>query len=349
MKTIRFLLAICLVSFAKAQTEVPAQAAQPGAMGEKGLIEHAGVSGNYRKLSKAHAAGLPDRDGAIGRNRKAFSDVAAQRGALWLLPDCIINKNLNGSKNFDTAIRAMEYGFKHQTSDGYFENGLGASPVKAIEADAFFLQAYARIALMIEDSPYRKEFEPRLEQLKPRLILAMKWLSENAQELHKQDHKAVNRLWFDALAFRLNGFYLNDQHLLTISRKFIDEALKGQRPDGSFNEHNGSDNSYQAVSMLNIAILLSYEKDPAVAKALKASLVRAADWELPHIDANGMIDPKGNSRTGLNQETFFGKPKEINDEEVAQALLYTSYFADSPELSTKADKIIAALLERAGY
>jgi hypothetical protein len=288
--------------------------------GEAGLLRSLAASRVF--LSLLHARTSSNNiapDGAVGRNIKSFSDVAAQRDAGYLIMRGIVEKNI---ALIDSGMRALEYPFTRQNAAGYFENGLGVAPQKAVEADAFFLQAFGRSYLILRDSEFWPEFGSRLERLKPNVLRAMSWLSGQSRELLREDRNATNRLWFDAIAFTLNGMILGDSRVTDIGRQFIGEGLRRQQPDGSFVEHGGFDTSYQAVSIVSIEVLLVYASDPQMANRLNECLMRALVWEKARVRPDGSVEIAGNTRTGLGQEMFLGRPKDVNYAEVAWALFY---------------------------
>jgi hypothetical protein len=233
----------------------------------------------------------------------------------------------------------MEYAFRNQAPAGNFNNAQGASAEKAAGVDAFFLQAFGRISLLVNHSEFRDPYGTQLEALRPKLALAMRWLAANTAELNRQDRLATNRLFFDAVAFDLNGKILEDSALRKIGAGFVESGLANQSADGAFNEHNGSDSSYQAVSMLNITGLIAYADDPAYRSRLEDALKRAAAWEKTRIRADGLVAVEGNSRTGLGQEEFMGRLKDVNYPEVALALLYASIITGDSALKAQGEAV----------
>ena len=316
---------------------VPAGPSPPasGPILEAKLVEAIRESPAYRRLILARAPEVAS-DGAIGRNKTAYSDAAAQRDAIWLILRGLVTRN---SEDVSATVRAMEYAFKNQAPAGNFNNTRGASPQKAVGADAFFLQAFGRISLLINQSEFHDAYGPQLDALRPKLALAMRWLAANTAELNRQDHLATNRLFFDAVAFDLNGKILEDSALRKIGASFVESGLANQNADGAFNEHNGSDSSYQAVSMLNITGLIAYADDPAYRSRLEESLKRGAAWEKTRIRADGLVAVEGNSRTGLGQEQFLGRPKDTNYPEVALALLYASIIMEDSALKAQGEAV----------
>jgi hypothetical protein len=306
--------------------------------GEAALVRDLAGSRGFATLLNARGSNKNIApDGAVGRNMKSFSDVAAQRGAGYLIMRGIVERN---AALVDGGVRALEYAFARQNAAGYFENGRGVAPEKAVEADAFFLQAFARSYLILRDSEYWPQFGARLERLRPNLLRAMSWLSGQSQELLREDRNATNRLWFDAIAFTLSGMILDDHLLVQIGEDFIGEGLRRQQPDGSFIEHGGFDTSYQAVSIINVEVLLVYASNTQMASRLHECLMRALAWERPRIRPDGSVEIAGNARTGLGQETFLGQPKEVNYPEVALALFYASAITRDQDLLHSAEAVV---------
>lgn len=317
--------------------------------GEHTLAQAVGGRQAYADLLRFRAAdGLVADNGAAARNIGTFSDVAAQRDALWVLLRGVREKS---QSRVDLAVLAMEYAFDRQDPAGYFENGRGVDPRTAVGADAFFLQAFARVFLIVRDSAYCAGHLDRLSALLPRLQLAMNWLGtdSNTAELFRQDQQTANRLLFDANAFLLNGMLLGDDQLVATGERFLEAALALQAADGAFGEHGGSDTSYQAVSLLNLTVLHSYLSLSPLRDRIYEAVARGAGWESMRIRADGRVAVEDNTRTGLGQEEFLGKEKEVNYPEVALALYYASGLLKEPALSTQADHVVAYMLKARGY
>ena len=278
-----------------------------------------------------------DDGGAAGRNIAGFSDVAAQREAGWML---LLGLMENQPAAVEKAVRAVEYAFARQHAQGYFENGLGVSAPKAINADVFFLQAYAQVYGLLKESPFAPQYLSRLDALQPKLQLAMSWLRQNTDEMRRQDGHTANRLAFDALALLLNGKLLGDQALLDSGSGFLRQVLSMQREDGVFLEKGGYDSSYQAVTLLNLQIAWTFLEDAGLRQQTFLAMVGGMNWLKSRILPNGEVSSAGNSRTGHAQEIFFGKAKEINYGEVAFALFYWSVIANDKAAEALAKNVI---------
>lgn len=305
--------------------------------GEAGLVATMPASIDMQALlSRAGSAIAPD--GAVGRNIAAFSDVAAQRDAVWTMLRGFIT---GSAADLSASIAAMRYGFQHQAADGSFLNNLADSSA-SLSTDTFFLQSFARVFLGFQTSGYGAPYAGGLQSMLPSLRKAMTWMSQQVPTLLAQDAAAPNRLLFDAIAFAMNGRILNDQALIGIGDRFVTAALAAQRADGSFNEHGGSDTSYQATSMLNLEVLLTYTQDPAMAARLSAALKSATAWEVAHILPSGEVQVAGNSRTGLGQEVGpSGLPKDVNYGEVALSLSYAAKLQGSASVQASAAAVTA--------
>ena len=317
-----------------------------GVIDEVTIIRALSNNENFIKLLQYRGqASVVDKSGGAGRNKGRFSDVAAQRDALWVLGRGIAENN---SDLIDRAIRAMEYAFTLQEEKGNFRNAHGVSAIKAVGADAFFLQAFGHAYLLLAQSSYKLEFLPRLDVLKPKLRSAMSWLKENEQELYRQDKNAPNRLAFDGLAFLLNGMVLADASLVQTGKEFLHATMERQRADGVFLEHGGYDSSYQAVNIGNLQVAWLYTNDEVLRRSLFQAMQRGVEWEKSRIRASGEVIVEGNTRTGLGQETFFGKSKDVNYAEVALALFYWAKIADDPAYERLGNAMIGYALSKRG-
>jgi hypothetical protein len=291
----------------------------------------------FRKLVTLRSSVVKvDDSGAVGRNRKRFSDAAAQRDVIWLLLRGLAERDFAA---LEVSVKAMEYAFRYQTSSGNFENGLGYDATTAMTSDAFFLQAFGHVYLLLTQDSLGKSLLRRLQVLEPKLREAMRWLRDNRAELLRQDRGAPNRLAFDALAFLLNGKILADAELQEVGLEFIRANLEKQRSDGVFLEHGGHDSSYQAVNALVLQSAWFYIQDPVLKHRVYQAVQLGLGWQRTRIEASGRVLVDGNTRTGLGQEKLFGKVKDVNYPEVALALFYWARLADSERFEALAESV----------
>lgn len=322
MRHTGFALMVGAVCLAMPEAGASAQTSAPG---EAGFVMSVGSSPLFAEVLR-HRAPLSAvaSDGAVGDNIRRYEHAAHQRDVIWLVMRALI---ANDDEAMQKVVQALEYGFAQQTAEGYFRNAVGVSPVRAVGADAFFLQGYCRIQLVVMNSKFRSAYAPRFEAMNAHLPRALDWLKQNQGELFRQDRNATNRLFFDAMALGLCGEVADDAEALALGRDvFVKAGLANLRADGTFEEHGGYDSSYQAVSLLGIAGLVqnldSYPRD-----SLMQAFDRAARWQKTRIEDTGRVATEGNARTGVGREGN----KEVNYFEVIVALYYAGYLLDEPE------------------
>lgn len=270
-------------------------------------------------------------NGAVGVNRSSFKYVAAQRDVLWLALRALAERN---PQAIDDVMRGLEYGFARQTSKGNFKNRMNESALAAVGSDAFFLQAYGRARLLIGASPYALQTATRFGAMDRQVPRALSWVLASLEELYRQDMNATNRLFFDALALGLCGKVVGDTASIAKADEFVQHGISAQRADGTFNEHGGYDSSYQAVSLINIAVWLL--NPPAnMTDQLTAALRSGAAWEMTRIAADGKILTEGNARTGVGLEG----DKDVNYFEVALSCLYLAEALGDESFMGKAELV----------
>lgn len=312
--------------------------AQHSAAGEAAFVNSVGNMPMFAEVLQRRAPGnMVSPDGAVGDNIRRYEHAAHQRDVIWLAMRALVE---NDDQAMQKVVQALEYGFAQQSSEGYFRNTVGASPVKAVGADAFFLQGYCRIQLLVKNSKFWSAYAPRFEAMNANLPLALGWLKQNQKELFRQDRNATNRLFFDALALGLCGEMAGDAEARALGRDvFLKAALANLRADGSFKEHGGYDSSYQAVSLLGIAGLVQ-NLDSYPREKLMQAFNRAAGWQKNRIEESGRVATKGNARTGVGREGN----KEVNYFEVIVALYYAGYLLNDPEYTRLGDNVSAFVL-----
>jgi hypothetical protein len=285
-------------------------------------------------LERIARGGMPDASGAVGHNRTAWMGAQYQRSAALYF--------LYGAAEDDTAAaedawRAVDLAFSHESTDGSFgcrnESGAPAAMKDVYSDAAFWLAQYCQAALVAQASPLSSAFRVRIEQLRAKVRAAASLLLAGRETLVAREAGATNRYFIDALAYGLSGVLLGDPLLTKTAASFVELGLERQHPEGFFEESGGSDTSYNCVSILMLQVYDLYFPDPRQ----ELALAKAVQWELEHVLPTGEIEVSSNSRTGLGQEQYFGKRKEINYGEAVLALLYDGAATANPKvLSTAA-------------
>lgn len=285
----------------------------------------------------------PDANGLVGSNKKdgTWYEAGTQRGGCRLLIGAVVRGD---QALADAAWRAVDATFAQQIDDGGFVSnpkpGARFKPTRAdrVETAYFFLQELARAILIIQASPMAGHFEARLDSLQPKLRKAADFIQGGYGTIVMKVGHTANRLLIAAKAFGLCGIVLNDDTLTASSAKLVTEALKRRDAEGVFIERGGRDSSYTAVSLLMGQVLLLYLPNPE----LDAAMHSAMSWLRTRIDAEGKISVDGNTRTGVGREANHeGKTKQVNQQEVAQALCYYGTLYNDPSAVALAEKVAA--------
>jgi hypothetical protein len=172
--------------------------------------------------------------------------------------------------------------------------------------------------LALKESEYWAEYQTRAENYYSALGLASTFLVNNVDKLIAHDKNTPNRLFIDADALFLTAKLLGTDPP-TEAYQLRDMALALFNKDtGAFQENGGGDSSYQAVNLQMLMYYVTYYPSPDLDVMIRQGL----DWELSKVDADGAIDVKGNSRTGVGKEVYFGKEKEVNSREVCLMFAY---------------------------
>lgn len=291
------------------------------------------------QLSRLAFIGRPDEKGLVGRNRDGWLHARMQASGAFYLAAAAAIAN---PKAADDAWRTVDAAFEHQTPEGNFQVGafLGKLPTASddLVGVSFYLADLCHALLVVQDSLLADSFRPRIEKLKPKVERAVRWLSQGKDKLEEFNADAPDRLFVDAQAFALAGVFLKDDELRRLGKHFLDLGLKHVRADGVIVEKDGHDSSYQATSLLRMQVYSIYVPD----EQLSAAIDRAAAWERGRIKANGEVDVTGNTRTGLGQEKFLGRDKNVNYPDVVLALFYYGVRTDKKDYISAGQLAFAA-------
>jgi hypothetical protein len=282
--------------------------------------------------------GRGDENGAIGHNQERWQGAQYQRAAgLYLL----YAVTANDATAAEEAWRAIEFAFSHEDAAGSFDSrnrsGTPSAPKDVYSDAAFWLAQFAQAALVTEVSPMADTFRPRIERLLPKVRAAGALMLQGKDVLVTREEPATNRYFIDALGYALSGLLVGDPALVDAGAYFVDLGLKKQQPDGYFLEAGGADTSYNVVAILMMQVYDLYIPTPGI----EAALPRAVAWELARLAPTGEIDVAGNSRTGLGQEIYFGKAKEVNYGEAVLALGYYGEAHPDPDAKAGAERAYA--------
>lgn len=226
-------------------------------------------------------------------------------------------------------IRILDWGWQRQEPDGSF-----ACPDN-IHSTAFFVEAVARAALLIEASPNRETYAATLATWRTKLQLSTTWLLQpdiDAKGLQR-DRPYTHRAYRNAAALLEAGRWLNDSAAIQRSKKYIRDGIAVQDPSGFNPEKGGHDTSYHGVGLLYAARYYALSEDVALNAELKSASEKALAWLRSRISPEGVISAEGNTRTGANQEVSrSGRGKDISYSYTYKAFNYWGLLLADNEL-----------------
>ena len=268
--------------------------------------------------------------------------IVMGRGGCRYLTAAAVN---NDRQRADDAWKSIEATFATQVEDGGFKGNRQPNSVAIVEyaarvEDAYFiLQELGRAILVVQASPLEPYFRDRFTALMPKLRRACAFIKKGYPTIILKVGHTANRLLIAAKAFGLFGIVLEDEQMKEYSEKLVQAALARRDEQGVFVERHGRDSSYNAVSILMGQHLSLYLPN----KDLDAAMKAAMDWQRTRIKPSGEVEVEGNTRTGVGKELSptSGRPKDINYNEVAQALWYYGALHQEPEVIELALKVQA--------
>ncbi len=299
-------------------------------------------SSAYLKPLKASTDLNPS--GAYGPVNRAY-DTAGKQGP-WYIEEQrygydAIAAGLSGN-NTDTiqrGLKILEWGFLQQLPDGSFP-----CPDRFHSA-SFFVEAVAHSILLLEYSKYAGAYESRIAALKPKLLMAARWMTQVEIETagKKRNAPYAHRRYLVAAALGETGVIFNDAVLLEKSLEYVREGIMLQDPSGVNPEKGGFDSSYHAVGVLFALRYYTIVASDAVREEMKPSIQHAITWLVSRIDARGVVAVTGNTRTGSSQEVGrSGKPKGISYGSIYRVLEYWALVTGDAKLHLTAQLVVAA-------
>jgi hypothetical protein len=288
-----------------------------------------------------------DGNGLIGRNRH-YGQMVSPR--LQLGAGAALRIGLHADAGLAiNGFRAIESGGAAIKADGTVVSkpppdapaGATISAGDSASGAAFFMAdaCPAILALHQAPDPARIADSARQKSVSQALGRAVSWLIGQADALEAVDRAAPNRLLYDALAYQSCGALAGNKGAMILSEKFVALALTQTRADGVFVERNGSDTTYQAVSVRLALDLLLAGYNGADRGRLLNAWQSGAIWLGNRIMADGRIDSTGNTRTCQGGESFLGVEKKVWPAGVYGALIYPSELVPQPALGAAAARL----------
>jgi len=305
----------------------------------------------------------PPRDwqtqsGAMGVNAKWEADKSLP----WFVEDQRIGGDyvaaglaFGNKDEVRWGLKVLAWGFAHMDADGMFNHH------DCYHSASFFVESTAHALLLIEASNLRSEFRDAVNELKPKLLSAARWMVRpDVEALVWLGKKPANnklpgcppelpyahRRYLDAAAMGEAGVLCHDNELIEKSVALIRNGIAFQRPDGVNPEKGGYDCHYQALGLGYACNYYQMVATGALRAEMKPVLDKAFAWLLTRINDDGTVDVTGNTRTGLGQETTrSGKTKGIDYRQFVRSIDHWAQFTQNPALEIKARRIYEAELK----
>jgi len=248
------------------------------------LSNDATSSGAYGPFNRDFESG-GGKDWFIESQRFGVDAIGA--GLAWDRKDLI-----------DKGLHILDWGFAHQNADGSF------SCPDAFHSTAFFVEAAARTALLLEASGFKSEYKAWVEKVRPKILAAAKWMARAPifEKGLRGDSIYTHRYYLNADALAFAGLLGSDPALINISKKLIEQGMAKQNPSGSNPEKGGFDTSYHAVGMVFALRYYDFAADEVLRSEMQPMITRALGWLKGRVNEDGSFNQTGNTRTGDGQE-----------------------------------------------
>ncbi len=318
------------------------------------------VSRNYASVIESFDTSLlelalkvPDKNGALGRNKSGYFHVRFQLTMTSLTNFAIKSQRTDVLETF---INTIQYAFVHQLAEGDFQLIIPEELIELAENSnesdlasgvAFFASSLAISFNSLNETEwylnhtdvavsrhiitsYNSDIQQMLDYLKS--VKAF---------LFNVDSNAPNRLLYNAVAYYGLGKYLNDIEAKEIGIQFALDAINLNNDAGDFTEGGGSDTSYNGVALqLGLELFMLLPEDHKIKGSLANALAESASWQLTRIEDTGEISTQGNTRVFPGGESFLGNEKGVDYAKTVKAFLYISILGDLQEYRKVALKIL---------
>ena len=233
----------------------------------------------------------------------------------------------------DRGLRIFDWGLARQDPDGSFH-----CPDR-FHSTAFFLEAVARTALLLQASPFRDDYKQWVESAKPKLLAGARWMISPDEETKglKGDAPYTHRYYLNADAVGFVGLLVDDRELIEKSKSYVRMGISKQAPEGFNPEKGGWDTSYHAVGLVFALRYDSILADEELRKEMRPMISKGLKWLGGRVRDDGSFDQTGNTRTGSGQEIGRDKKaKTMSWGSASRAFAYWSQATGDPSYAAVA-------------
>lgn len=241
-------------------------------------------------------------DGAWGVNAQWAQGASSkwyieqQRYGEGLIIDGLLHNDVEA---IAAGLKAFDWGFKQQASDGSF-----AGTQDPFHSTSFFVAAVARTCLLIQQSPYASQYQAKVDAYTARVYKAAQWMAspEVWSRGISNDAPYSHRHFLVADAMGLTSRLVGgDSRLSSLARFQIRAGLARQLTNGVNPEAGGYDSSYQAVGIAYAQTWATYFPKDSTTSDVKSMLNKALAWQQSRILPHGEVNCDGNARTGVEK------------------------------------------------
>jgi len=261
-----------------------------------------------------------ERSGAMGVNRDW--EASASKGDWYIeeqrFADTVIGAGVNRNRNdlIDAGLRAIEWGFARQATDGSFpckDNYLSSS---------YFVAATAHALWLLETTGQGQPFMARIQSIRPRLHAAAAWLALalNTPTITAKLDAYGSRYFVTGYALAATGRLLGDNALASAGEETIRRGIGRQHATGYFYELGGFDASFQAEALVYLLRFFDHAASADMRRSIESPIRLALDWLASRVSPRGIVQTTGNTRSGAGQERDrTGQPRRISGVAVSRA------------------------------
>lgn len=237
------------------------------------------------------------RRGAMGGNLEfGESDVSDQR-----LGDIYVRAGLvrERPRLIRRGFKAFDFAWKRQRRDG-------SLPESQTEAYAFFTEAVAHSALLIQASRFHSRFKPKLREYKRRLTRASRHMIRRAAwaGFKSRNRSYTHSGYSTGAALGLTGELVRSKRFRNHGRRAVKEALNNQTSSGVNPELGGYDVRYQMAGITYAQRYSVYFPRGIVAKRVRRMTSRGLRWMTGRVASNGYIRWRGSTRACRELNSF---------------------------------------------
>jgi hypothetical protein len=282
--------------------------------------------------------------GVMGVNRGW--EAGSRKGAEWYIEeqrfgDTIIGAGINRNRVdlIDAGLRAFEWGFKQQSTDGGFDCK------DAYVSSAYFVSAVAHALWLLDATGYARDFSGRIDAMRPKLAAAARWLADPKQvaAAKANNDQFASRYFVTGYALAATARLTNESALAYVGEDMIRTGLSLQNTGGYFPERGGFDSSFQGEAVVYLLRYFDHAATAEMRRAIEAPLKRSIVWLESRVSPTGVVQISGNKRTGAGQERDrTGQPRRVSAVAVSRAFGLARYVFADPKFEAIARRVAAA-------